>query len=421
VSGIGPILLFDKSTLQSLSVDESVWFDTHYYPCITPLFFVETLADLEKEVDEGRTPEDVVGNLAEKTPTGGHPNIYHQTLCINELLGHAEIEMDHRIIVSEGRRVASGSRRGFVMDEPQEVVALRRWEEGKFLEVERTLARDWRKALSGLDLGVVYQQGRDVIASLGRPRNLAEAKAMAVKLLDKPASRWARDALLRFNVPDPTRRAILQRWSDRGSPPLKEVAPYTAFVVTVDTFFAIALGTDLISRERPSNKVDIAYLYYLPFCMAFTSNDRLHERTAPVFLDDKQVFIRGQDLKADLARLDAYYDAFPDAVKLRGTMSFATWPPTDGDFLTASLWDKLMRPDWRDLAKKPPMTMSPETKKKLLEQMREMKNAPAGGPTDFDSDDANAVLISRRVRASRGKWRRLPPEVEKRAREEGEE
>jgi len=78
--GVGPILLFDKSTLQSLSVDESVWFDQLYYPNITPLFFVETLADLEKEIAGGRTPEQVVGNLAEKTPTGGHVNVYHQTI-----------------------------------------------------------------------------------------------------------------------------------------------------------------------------------------------------------------------------------------------------------------------------------------------------------------------------------------------------
>jgi len=40
-------LLFDKSALQGLSLDESVWFDAFFYPNITPLFFVETLADLE--------------------------------------------------------------------------------------------------------------------------------------------------------------------------------------------------------------------------------------------------------------------------------------------------------------------------------------------------------------------------------------
>lgn len=46
--GVGPILIFDKSTLQSLNVDESVWLDAFYLPNITPLFFIETLADLEK-------------------------------------------------------------------------------------------------------------------------------------------------------------------------------------------------------------------------------------------------------------------------------------------------------------------------------------------------------------------------------------
>lgn len=43
-----PIALFDKSFLQSLSVDKSVWFDHFFLPVVCPLFFVETLADLTK-------------------------------------------------------------------------------------------------------------------------------------------------------------------------------------------------------------------------------------------------------------------------------------------------------------------------------------------------------------------------------------
>ncbi|HEV2281989.1 MAG TPA: hypothetical protein VGX75_06330 [bacterium] len=72
---VGPVLLFDKSTLEGLSVDESVWLDQFFFANITPLFFVETLADIEKEIKDGRTSEQVVGNLAEKTPTGGLPNV----------------------------------------------------------------------------------------------------------------------------------------------------------------------------------------------------------------------------------------------------------------------------------------------------------------------------------------------------------
>jgi hypothetical protein len=65
---MGPNTIFDKSFLQGLKVDESVWFDQHYTAIITPLFFVETLADLEKAVGEGHSPEDEVGHIANKTP-----------------------------------------------------------------------------------------------------------------------------------------------------------------------------------------------------------------------------------------------------------------------------------------------------------------------------------------------------------------
>ena len=63
---MGPMIIFDKSTLQSLRPDEACWLDAFYLPIVAPLFYVETLGDLEKQVAKGRTPEQVVGNLAEK-------------------------------------------------------------------------------------------------------------------------------------------------------------------------------------------------------------------------------------------------------------------------------------------------------------------------------------------------------------------
>jgi hypothetical protein len=53
---MGPIALFDKSFIQSLSVDESVWFDHFFMPVVCPIFFVgkinthfSKLSDAEKE------------------------------------------------------------------------------------------------------------------------------------------------------------------------------------------------------------------------------------------------------------------------------------------------------------------------------------------------------------------------------------
>ena len=87
---MGPIALFDKSFLQSLSLDESVWFDHFFLSTICPLFFVETLADLEKAVRAGRTPEQEVGIIADKTPEMcGTPCAYHVDLAVINLLGHA--------------------------------------------------------------------------------------------------------------------------------------------------------------------------------------------------------------------------------------------------------------------------------------------------------------------------------------------
>src|SRR5262245_44060777 len=159
-------------------------------------------------------------------------------------------------------------------------------------------------------------------------------------------------------APAALRRGILARWKSLGGPALPDFAPYTAHVITVDLFFNLAIGSDLVSRERASNKVDLAYLYYLPFCMVFVSNDRLHERCVPCFLTEnkaivegrelsvRQEFVSGRDLKADLAKLDAHYSALPLDVRERGVMAFAQNPPPNTDFLVTRLWDRFL-PRWR--------------------------------------------------------------------------
>lgn len=411
--GAGPILLFDKSVLQSLSVDEAVWLDTFYFPCVTPLFFTETLADLEKEVQKGRSPEDVVGNLAEKTPIGGAINVHHHTLSANELLGNV-VELRHVPVVPGGKPVnAQNGRRAVVYDPPPEAAALSRWQEHDFLDVERRFAKAWRDALSGIDLDALFRQGREIIKRVGRPKDLVEVKITAADLLRKPGSRYVANTLEAYG-PEDLGHVVLERWRANGSPSIRDFAPYTAHLLLVDLFFCIGLGADLIGRERPTNKIDIAYLYYLPFCMAFTSRDKLHERTAPLFLDNDQVFIPGDDLKTDLAKLDVHYSQLSEEEKLRGVMSFAHYPPVDGDFLTSKLWDKLMRPEWRDWARKPPEMRSKENDAKIVAEINEITDAPRLTMENLGQfEEPDAVVVQRRVPLYRGKWRMLPPEVEK--------
>jgi hypothetical protein len=90
-----------------LNLDEGVWFDNFYLANITPLFFVETLADLEKIDAKRRSPEQVVGGLAAKTPSGGRPNVHHAALCEGELLGYAVDMRLGRPVIAGGRPVAT--------------------------------------------------------------------------------------------------------------------------------------------------------------------------------------------------------------------------------------------------------------------------------------------------------------------------
>lgn len=404
---MGPSIIFDKSTLQSLSIDEACWLETFYLSVITPLFFVETLGDLEKQVAQGRTAEQVVGNLAEKTPPSAFPTVHHRTLCLAELLGAFRVKMDGRPIVPAGQPVNSQNQRGVYFDSPPEREALTRWQDGEFIKLDRELAKAWRANLSEIDLNYIYTKYRCRLKSLDEVNRATDA------ILNKDGLRYAsiRNAMNSVRVGGSEWKQILGRWKNLGGVPLSVFAPYTCHVMKVDLFFNLAIGADLISRDRPTNKVDMAYLYYLPFCMIFASNDNLHRRTVQYFLRSNQLFLDGIELKADLKRLDEHFSEFPEDQKQRGILSFASTPPHDG-FLITRLWDRFMRSDWRERDDVPRGAMEDE---KLVEHVRKIVAAAKNAPMNVDpsaSEEDDFMVIQKAVPIRMGKWRMLPPEVE---------
>jgi hypothetical protein len=186
---LGPIALFDKSALQSLSLNEAVWFDNFYRSIVTPLFFVETLADLSKEVEHG-TPEQVVGSIAAKTPeTGSVVHVDHAELWLAELEGY-QIEMGGRPHIAGGRRFQADGRDGAFFDDPPEMAAFARWQRGDFLGVEKDFAQRWRSALSTMDLPAFYPIVRSLAGGKTKLRDLAEARAMAEQMVRGDGRRY---------------------------------------------------------------------------------------------------------------------------------------------------------------------------------------------------------------------------------------
>jgi hypothetical protein len=402
--------LFDKSFLQSLSVDESVWFDRDFMPVVCPVFYAETLADLAKEPTKNGPAEKQVRDIAAKFPEmSGYPSGNHITMAIGNLLGHA-VPMDGRVPLPGGRYVKSGDRQGIVFDESPEAIAFSRWQAGEFLALERLYAANFRRSLAGLDL----RGQREALRSFGVDgkvvNSLDDAKAIATGIVtgeDKRLERL-RVAAMFFNVPQHLHEPILQRWHEIGRPSLPEFAPYTAFALTIELFFQMALAGDLISTERPSNRMDIAYLFYLPFCQVFISGDRLHRRCAPLFVRDDQEFVWGPDLKADLARMNAHYLALPESERERGLMTFAKGPPKTGDFLTARIYDRF-GDHWRR-ERDDVKLRDREAEKALVGELKAFTESTETFPAPNGPDDPaiNSTAFSRRVHKQKGSWWQLP-------------
>jgi hypothetical protein len=417
---LGPILIFDKSTLQSLNVDEAVWLDNFFMTNITPLFFIETLADLEKEVRKGKTPEQVVGEIAYKTPDmSPRSNVHHMALAWGELLGKGKIEMRGFPILGRGQPVMLEGCTGIVYRESPEAEAFNRWRDGQFLEVERGYAKQWRRELELVDLKAQKESFQGIWEKAGKPRTFEEIKMLADNIIDCPEQFAVLQlglTLMMFN--QEWVEQIIARWRSLGQPKIRDFAPYFTHILTVDLFFYLSIAAGLIGSDRKSNRADIAYLYYLPFCMVFTSKDNLHVRIVPYFLRDDQSFVNGADLKNDLRRLDEHYAALSEEIKEQGLYGFATYPPDDDSYLVTSLWKKHMKPpSQEELAKPtafegetlkvPPAGSDPEEIVKVLNDF-EARAVPAGPEADIALENAAIVTFQSFVRPKKGKWKRLP-------------
>jgi hypothetical protein len=415
---MGPVTLFDKSALQNLSMDEAVWFDAYFMGNMVPTFYVEVLADLEKSMERGKSPEELVGMLAFKTPDHSAPNVHHTDLILADLAG-AKTTMDGRPVIAGG--VARKGPDGTVtirFDEFPEAAALSRWHDHDFLEIERGAAKKWRAALASQDFTATIDVLRNALPQDRRITNLVELK----KFIDEFCAGDYKALLVLMlgvlEIPKDFHTKIINRWEAAGRPPLDKFAPYSTHVFKVDLVYYLGVERGFISGERASNKADMSYLYYLPFSMVFTSKDRLHASTVPLFLRPDQSFLPAEELKTALGEIDRHFDALPDEIKARGVMQFAGYPPSDMNNIVTALWDKHMRPDWREIAaEQEQKRLSPEPQPlrmvddlpDLKEQIDDDRGAIINGP--LESDGVDRLIIKRKMPAQKGKWRMFSEEV----------
>jgi hypothetical protein len=408
----GPFLIFDKSSLESLDLDEAVMLDNFYMSNITPLFFVECLADLEKALRSKSTPEQLVGSLATRTPESqSYPNVHHATILRGELAGKFDLRTVHgRVMLASGRHVQLGEKKGVIFEYSPEAEAISRWGKREFLELERNIARQWRRALTSIDLNSMVQSVMGALGPWRKPKSLQDARKMTDTIIDNMDPEW----LIRFGLhllgaPE-TVEYVVTKWIQKRRPPLRDHLPYFVFMLMINIFFCLVLPTQLLSKVKPSHKIDLAYLYYLPFCSVFTSKDNFHADIVPLFLSPEQKFVNGTELKEDLQRLVAHYEALPEGVLKTGLIHFAAYPPDDTGFLITRLWDKYL-PGWRAARDMPKPVRDPEEEKRIVEEINRQTDSPELQPSDEqDIDKMDYATIRRMVHPQKGRWLRFSEE-----------
>jgi len=408
----GPFLIFDKSSLESLDLDEAVMLDNFYMSNITPLFFVECLADLEKAIRSNSTPEQLVGSLATRTPESqSYPNVHHATILRGELAGKFDLKTAHgRVMLARGRHVQLGNKKGVIFEHSPEAEAISRWGKREFLELERNIARQWRRALTSIDLNAMVQSAMGALGPWRKPKSLQDARKIADTIIDNMDPEW----LIRFGLnllgaPE-TVEYVVSKWIQKRRPPLRDHLPYFVFMLMINIFFCLVLPTQLLSKVKPSHKIDLAYLYYLPFCSVFTSKDNFHADIVPLFLSPEQTFVNGTELKEDLKRLVAHYEALPEDVLKTGLIHFAAYPPDDMGFLITRLWDKYL-PGWRAARDIPKPVRDPEEEKRIVEEINRQTDSPELQPSDEqDIDKMDYATIRRKVHPQKGRWLRFSEE-----------
>ncbi len=222
-----------------------------------------------------------------------------------------------------------------------------------------------------------------------------------------------------------------EQWVSQGRPPLAEMFPYFVHCLKIELFFHVAVDKTLISPDRASNKIDITYLFYLPFCRFFMSNDKLHKRSSVLFLNAGQEFVDGAELKAGLQEICRHYSLLVDEIEAEGMFRVAKSPPLGPESLSTKLWKRASFPaNGRTRAfgsslsaKTARNTQTDGTSRsdenpKIFSEIRErIESMKAGAPLEagrgLNMSEIDQVAIERKIPLRRGRWRLLPKDIEK--------
>lgn len=381
-------ITIDKSTFQMLSYAELFRLSSYYRHNVAPVLVMEILGDLKKEVSAEDKPSAVrVKEFASKLfPMSCVVNSYYRTLVKGELLGN-KVEMDGRPTLDVEKIVKTDDgRKGFLMKETDAEKAVYKWKDGNFSEADHALSKLWRTITTHEDLLKNLQKILKA-ATPDRLKSLQELDKKVKSVLEDPDRQ---ESLLIYLIDNYGEKEIdgaiaFTKWLEAGRPLLKDYIPYCAHCLKIDLLFHLGLQSEIIGT-RPTNRVDLEYLYYLPFCNVFTSNDKIHKQLAPLLIRADQKFFTGDELKKDFKAIVEYLEKEGEEAKKK----FVSTPPILEESLTFKLWKEAFDyPNASNFHRK----ISPEETEYMKRQIDKFIKASEGEQVSFREGESEEFIV----------------------------
>jgi hypothetical protein len=333
----GPPTILDKSTFQALSFADLAEFRNYFLENVTPVLILEILGDLAKQYRDGTVPEAKVTELAAKFGIGEWLNEDRAFICVNTLLG-TPIPLTGKVVPAYATIVDEEEGSAAIIEEGPLNHLVRRLATGKATEADRQLAARWRAGSRGLSLSGLndfVNQHRIIVPRVGNP---AEAVDAARGLADTATLQnlWLAWLIETLAVNARTESEIVVRWRTRGGL-LRSFAPYAHYCLHAQLSLFVAWRSNVV-KWKPTNLLDLEYLYYLPFCSVFVSEDKLHCALAPPLMRPDQAFVKMNDFKAGLRQARLYFEDLPEGDRIKARKNLYDWPP-EGSIIR-ELWLK---------------------------------------------------------------------------------
>jgi hypothetical protein len=237
--------------------------------------------------------------------------------------------------------------RGVLYDSTPEQRLWARWASGSFETNDVETAAVWRNGIDQIDLPAVAALWKQfTLQHFGAAHSQDELISTVDEMLRNPDPQVQRNVLEMtldlIKAPKDVCRAAFALMAIGEIRSVSEYAPYAASLLRLFLSFAGGLARGFIG-PRPTNYIDLQYLYYAPFCMVFASNDKFHRQMWPA-ASGKNTFLWGQDLKDDLRRRIDLRKGMTKSKEPGATEEHGAIPINSAPSVISDVWKAYMRP-----------------------------------------------------------------------------